>query len=185
MVMIKSILRSFVLLVFFTLVLGIAYPLALAWIGKLFFPEQTNGSLIEKDGVVIGSKLISQDFTQDKYFHGRPTSSDPSNAPLSQAMLNRFSERINILQTRDCQQGRDVPVELIMDSGSVVDPDISPEGAYFQIPRISKATGISEDKLKELIDSHIQNSFIRLYGQKRVNVLLLNIELDSMLNAAK
>ncbi|HBM14825.1 MAG TPA: potassium-transporting ATPase subunit C [Lentisphaeria bacterium] len=181
--MIKSMLRSFVLLIFFTLLLGIFYPLVLSGIGKLLFPKQANGSLVEKNGIVIGSSLIAQDFVQDIHFHGRPTLSDASNAPLSKAMFDRFAERINTLQNYNFKQGKGVPVELIMDSGSTVDPDISPEGAYFQISRISKATGISEDKLQKMIDFYTKNSFINLYGQKRVNVLTLNLEINSYLNA--
>ena len=185
MSLIPNILRSFVILIVFTLLLGIAYPLILAGIGKLAFPKQANGSLIERNGIVIGSSLISQDFIQDKYFHGRPTNSDSSNAPLSKVMLDRISDRVKTFQVYNLQQGNPVPVNLITDSGSTLDPDISPEAAYYQIPRISRATGITADKLKTLIDSQTQDRFLMLYGQKRVNVLLLNLELNTLLHVKK
>ena len=183
--LIKNIIRSIAALIVLTIILGLAYPLILAGIGKLAFPKQSNGSLIEKNGIVIGSRLIGQDFNQDRYFHGRPTFSDSSNAPLSKAMLDRFAERAKTLQLYNLQQGNEAPINLIADSGSTVDPDISPEAAYYQIPRIAKATGLSGDKLKALVETNTEGRFLRLYGQKRVNVLLLNIQLDSILNDSK
>lgn len=180
--LIKSLFTSLFLLIILTVILGILYPFAMMGIGKIAFPNQTNGSLIEKNGVIIGSKLISQDFSSDKYFHGRPSFSDSSNAPMSKTMLQRISNRIKTAQTYNLQPNSAVPINLITDSGSTFDPDISPEGAYFQVIRVSKNTGIAPDKLMHLIDQNIKERLIGIYGEKTVNVLLLNLNLNSLLN---
>ena len=180
--LIKNLFTSLFLLIILTVILGIIYPLVMTGIGKLAFPNQTNGSLIEKDGIIIGSKLISQDFTSGKYFHGRPTVSDSSNAPVSKTMLDRISKNIKASQTYNLQENNAVPIDLITDSGSTFDPDISPESAYFQVPRISKVTGIAPDKIIALIKKNTKERFMGIYGERRVNVLLLNLDLDIFLN---
>lgn len=182
MSLIKNIFTSLFLLIILTAILGILYPLAMMEIGQLAFSNQANGSLIEKNGVIIGSKLISQNFSSDIYFHGRPSLSDSSNTPMSKAMLQRISDRIKTVQTYNLQPNTAVPINLITDSGSTFDPDISPEGACFQITRISKVTGIAPDKLTTLVDRNIKGRFMGIYGEKTVNVLLLNLDLNSLLN---
>lgn len=178
----KNIFTALFLLIILTLILGILYPLAIFGIGKYAFPNQANGSLIKQNGVIVGSKLISQDFSSDKYFHGRPTVSDPSNAPISKVMINRISNRIQTAQIYNLRPNTAVPIDFVCDSGSTFDPDISPESAYFQIPRISNITGIPYNKIAALIDQNTKGRFMGIYGAKRVNVLLLNLALNNLLN---
>lgn len=179
-----NLLRSFIALLLFTLIFGLAYPLFLSVTGRFFMPYQTNGSLIEKNGTVIGSALIGQDFSSDMYFHGRPAISDPSNSPTSKEMFKRIAQSAKHLEAYNLQKDKAVPVSLVTDSGSTCDPDISPEAAYFQILRVSKNTGISQPVLKSMIDKHIQNRFLNLYGSRRVNVLLLNLEIYNYIHGS-
>ena len=171
-----------------TLVFGLIYPLVVTGLSKLLFPKQAAGSLIEKNGRVVGSKLIGQSFSADKYFHSRPSAagngydasaSNPSNlAPTNQALIDRVKSDVAKLQQEN--PGVPIPTDLVTASGSGLDPEISPAAADFQIPRIAKARGISLDSLKSLVARHTQARTWGIFGEPRVNVLELNLDLDSL-----
>ena len=171
-----------------TLVFGLIYPLVVTGLSKLLFPKQAAGSLIEKNGRVVGSKLIGQSFSADKYFHSRPSAagngydasaSSPSNlAPTNQALIDRVKSDVAKLQQEN--PGVPIPTDLVTASGSGLDPEISPAAAEFQIPRIAKARGISLDSLKSLVARHTQARTWGIFGEPRVNVLELNLDLDSL-----
>jgi K+-transporting ATPase ATPase C chain len=170
-----------------TLVFGLFYPLAVTGLSQLIFPKLAAGSLIEKDGRIIGSKLIGQPFSSDKYFHPRPSSagsgydasaSSPSNlAPTSQALVDRVNSEVAKLQREN--PGARIPVDLVTASGSGLDPEISPVAAEFQIPRVAKARGLSVESVKALVASHTMPRTFGTLGEPRVNVLELNLDLDS------
>jgi len=176
----------------FTLVtavlVGLAYPLAVTGVASLIFPHKAAGSLILKDGQIIGSELLAQSFTADKYFHPRPsaagngydaTSSGPSNlAQSNQVLVTRIQGAINKLAQEN--PGRPVPIDLVTTSGSGLDPDITPDAAYFQVPRIAKARNLSEDKVIQLIGQHTAPRQLGILGEPRVNVLDLNLALDGL-----
>jgi K+-transporting ATPase ATPase C chain len=172
-----------------TVLLGIVYPLVMTAIAGLLFPHQANGSLITlKDGTVIGSELIAQSFTSDRYFHPRPsaagngydaTSSGGTNLAQSNAKLaQRIQGDIDALQKQN--PGKPVPIDMVTTSGSGLDPDITPDNANYQAPRVAKARGISEDKVRELIGQHITQRQLGILGEPRVNVLKLNLALDQI-----
>ena len=171
-----------------TLVFGLIYPLVVTGLSKMLFPRQAAGSLIEKNGHVIGSKLIGQSFTADKYFHSRPSAagngydasaSSPSNlAPTNQALVDRVKSDVAKLQLEN--PGVAVPADLVTSSGSGLDPEISPAAAEFQIPRIAKARGLSVDAIRTLVARHTQARTWSIFGEPRVNVLELNLDLDSL-----
>jgi len=170
-----------------TLVFGLLYPLGVTGLSKLLFPKQAAGSLIEKNGRTIGSKLIGQSFTSDKYFHSRPSAagngydasaSSASNlAPTNQALVDRVKSDVAKLQQEN--PGTAIPVDLVTASGSGLDPDISPAAADFQIPRVAKTRGLSADSLKALVARHTLRRTWGIFGEPRVNVLELNLDLDS------
>jgi K+-transporting ATPase ATPase C chain len=170
------------------LLLGLGYPLLLTGIAKLAFPHQADGSLITHNGQVIGSELIAQSFTSDRYFHPRPsaagngydaTSSGGSNLAQSNAKLaQRIQADIDKLEQEN--PGKPVPIDMVTTSGSGLDPDITPDNAYFQAPRIAKARGIPEDTVRALIAKHTEQRTLGLFGEPRVNVLELNLDLDSV-----
>ena len=170
-----------------TVVFGLLYPLAVTMFSQWIFPHQANGSLVMKDGKVIGSKLIAQAFTGDQYFHPRPsaagsgydpTSSSGSNlAPTNQALVTRVQQDVAKLQKEN--PGAAIPADLVTTSGSGLDPDISPAAADFQIPRVAKARGISPDDLRRMVARHTQPRQLGLLGEPRVNVLELNLDLDA------
>jgi len=170
-----------------TLVFGLLYPLGVTGLSKLLFPKQAAGSLIEKNGRTIGSKLIGQSFTSDKYFHSRPSaagngydasaSSGSNLAPTNQALVDRVKSDVAKLQQEN--PGRAIPVDLVTASGSGLDPDISPAAADFQIPRVAKTRGLSADSLKALVARHTLGRTWGIFGEPRVNVLELNLDLDS------
>ena len=170
------------------LIFGIAYPLAMVALAGLFFPHQANGSLILRNGQVIGSELIAQSFTSDKYFHPRPsaagngydaTSSGGTNLAQSNAKLaTRIQGDIDALQKQN--PGKPVPIDMVTTSASGLDPDISPDNAYFQAPRVARARGVSEEAVRALIAKHTEQRTLGVWGEPRVNVLELNLDLDSM-----
>jgi len=191
---------ALVLLVALTAVTGLAYPLAMTGIAGAIFPAKAAGSLIERDGKIVGSSLIGQTFTGANYFHGRPSATsapDPADAsktvpapynaanssgsnlgPTSAALAERVKGDLDALKTES--PGTPVPVDLVTTSGSGLDPDISPEAALFQVPRVAKARNLPDDKLRDLVASQVQGRSLGLLGEPRVNVLALNLALDDL-----
>lgn len=196
--MLREIRPAIVLLLVLTAITGLAYPLAMTAIAGTFFPAQAQGSLIEKDGKVIGSALIGQEFRDDKYFHGRPSATvapDPNDStktvpapynaansggsnlgPTSKALADRLKDDVDKLKAENPNQP--VPVDLVTTSASGLDPDISPEAAQFQVPRVAKARNMPEDAVSQLVASNVQGRMLGLLGEPRVNVLALNLALD-------
>ncbi|MDX3966472.1 MAG: K(+)-transporting ATPase subunit C [Bradyrhizobium sp.] len=196
--MLREIRPAIVLLLALTAITGLAYPLAMTAIAGTLFPVQAQGSLIEKDGKVIGSALIGQEFKDDKYFHGRlsatlapdpndstKTVSAPYNAansggsnlgPTSKALADRLKEDVDRLKAENPNAA--VPVDLVTTSASGLDPNISPEAAQFQVPRVAKARNLPEDQLKQLVSANTEGRLLGLLGEPRVNVLALNLALD-------
>jgi potassium-transporting ATPase KdpC subunit len=197
--MLREIRPAILVLLVLTLITGLAYPLAMTGIAGVIFPQQAQGSLIEKDGKVIGSALIGQEFKQDKYFHGRPSATvapDPADSsktvpapynaansggsnlgPTSKALADRLKEDVEKLKAEN--PDTPVPVDLVTTSGSGLDPDISPEAALFQVPRIAKARSLPEDRVRQLVAENTRSRLAGLLGEPRVNVLALNLALDS------
>jgi len=196
--MLKEVRPAIVLILAFTVITGLLYPLAMTGIAEAIFPYQAHGSLIKKDGKVVGSELMGQYFSSDRYFHGRPsatlgpdpndpskTTSVPYNAansggsnlgPTSKALIDRVKGDVAKLNQEN--PSAQVPIDLVTTSGSGLDPDISPEAAYFQVPRIAKARNLSENTLQALVAEHIESRTLGLFGEPRVNVLELNLALD-------
>ena len=196
--MLKQLRPAIVMILMFTIITGLAYPYAITGIGQVFFPHQSNGSLIEKDGKVVGSALIGQEFKDDKYFHGRPsatTAPDPADAtktvsapynaansggsnlgPTSKALNDRIKEDVDKLKAENPSAA--VPVDLVTTSASGLDPDISPEAALFQVARVAKARNMPEDVVRQLVVTSTEGRLAGLFGEPRVNVLALNLALD-------
>lgn len=170
-----------------TVIFGLAYPVVVTLLSQWVFPNQANGSLVVKDGKVIGSKLIGQAFTSDQYFHPRPSAAgngyDPTSsggsdlAPTNQALVTRVQQDVAKLQKEN--PGAEIPIDLVTTSGSGLDPDISPAAADFQISRVAKARGINADDLRRIVARHTQPRQLGLLGEPRVNVLELNLDLDA------
>jgi K+-transporting ATPase ATPase C chain len=197
--MLKQIRPAVVMIVAMTVITGLAYPLAITGIAQVVFPHQANGSLITKDGKVIGSELIGQNFEDPKYFHPRPsatTEPDPKDptkavavpyaadnsagsnlAPTNQALIDRVRDDARKLAE---ENKAPIPVDLVTTSASGLDPDITPASAYFQVPRVAGARGVPEDKLRQLVDDNTQGRTLGLLGEPRVNVLKLNLALDAL-----
>src|SRR5450631_824447 len=197
--MLKEIRPAIVVLVALTLITGLAYPLAMTGIAGVLFPKQAQGSMIEQGDKVVGSALIGQEFKDDKYFHGRPsatTAPDPADAtktvpapynaansggsnlgPTSKALNDRVKEDVDKLKAENPTAA--VPQDLVTTSASGLDPDISPEGALFQVPRVAKARNLPEDRVRQLVTEQTQGRLAALLGEPRVNVLTLNLSLDA------
>jgi K+-transporting ATPase ATPase C chain len=197
--MLKEIRPAIIVLVVLTLITGLAYPLAMTAIAGAIFPKQAQGSLIERNGKVVGSALIGQEFKDDKYFHGRPsatTAPDPADStktvpapynaansggsnlgPTSKALNDRVKEDVDKLKAEN--PGAAVPVDLVTTSASGLDPDISPEGALFQVPRVAKARQMQEERVRQLVAENTEGRLAGVLGEPRVNVLALNLALDA------
>jgi potassium-transporting ATPase KdpC subunit len=197
--MLREIRPAIVVLVALTLITGLAYPLAMTGIAGVIFPYQAQGSMIERDGHVVGSALIGQVFTSERYFHGRPsatTAPDPKDptktvpapynagnsggsnlGPSNKALVERVQGDIDALKKENPSDP--IPPDLVTTSASGLDPDISPAAALFQVPRVAKARNMPEDRLRQLVSEHTEARFLGLLGEPRVNVLALNMALDA------
>jgi K+-transporting ATPase ATPase C chain len=197
--MLRQIRPAIVLIVLMTALTGLAYPLFMTGVAQLLFPHQAAGSLIEKDGKVIGSELIGQNFTDEKYFHGRPsatTDTDPNDAtktvpapynagnsggsnagPTAKSLIERVQGDVDTLKK---ENGGSVPVDLVTTSASGLDPNITPAAAEFQVVRVAKARNIAEDRVRALVADATEDRVLGILGEKRVNVLKLNLALDAV-----
>ncbi len=199
--MLNQIRPTLVILIALTLLTGLGYPLAMTGVAGVLFPYQAQGSLVlDKDGHTIGSELIGQNFTTDRYFHGRPsatTEPDPKDptktvptpyaadssgasnyGPTNKALIDRVQGDLDKLKAEN--PGVPVPMDLVTTSASGLDPHISPEAALFQVPRVAKARNIPADRVQQLVDQHIEGRTFGLFGEPRVNVLALNVALDAI-----
>jgi potassium-transporting ATPase KdpC subunit len=188
--MLKELKPAFLLLLVLTLLTGVAYPALVTGIAQLLFKSEANGSLIEREGKVVGSKLIGQPFSDPKYFWGRPSATSPmpynagassgsNQGPLSPALEEAVKGRIDALNIADPTQTAPIPVDLVTASGSGLDPHISPAAAQWQAPRIARQRGMSVDAVQQLIDVHTEGRAFGFLGEPRVNVLLLNLALGA------
>jgi potassium-transporting ATPase KdpC subunit len=198
--MLREIRPAIVFIVALTIITGLIYPLAITGIAGVIFPGQAQGSLIERDGKVVGSALIGQVFSRDGYFHGRPSATNtpdpndptktvdaPYNAgnsggsnlgPTNKTLIDRVKGDVDKLKEENPSSA--VPIDIVTTSGSGLDPHISPDAAFFQLSRIAKARNLPEDRLRALLSEHIGGRMLGILGEPRVNVLKLNIALDAL-----
>ena len=196
--MLKEIRPAIVLVVALTIITGLVYPLVMTGIAGVVFPYQAQGSMIEQDGKLVGSALIGQEFTSDKYFHGRPSATvapDPNDStktvpapynaansggsnlgPTNKALIERVQGDVDKLKQENPSAA--VPIDLVTTTGGGLDPHISPEAALFQVPRVAKARNLPEDRVRQLVEQHIEGRMLGFLGEPRVNVLALNLALD-------
>jgi K+-transporting ATPase ATPase C chain len=197
--MLNQIRPAIVMVIALTVILGLAYPLAMTGMAQLLFPYRANGSLIEKDGQAIGSDLIGQHFTSDRYFQGRPSATmgndpdDPTKTirapynggnsggsnlgPTSKALIDRVAEDAKTLQAEN--PGSAIPVALVTTSASGLDPDLTPAAALFQVPRVARARGLPDQQVRALLERMTEHRWIGVLGEPQVNVLKLNLALDA------
>jgi K+-transporting ATPase ATPase C chain len=198
--MLNELRPALVLMVVLTVITGLAYPLAVTGIAQAVLPHQANGSLVERDGKVVGSALIGQVFASDRYFQGRPsatTDTDPNDAtktvpapynasnsggsnlaPTAKALVDRVQADVGKLKTEN--PGAAIPADLVTTSASGLDPDISPDAALFQVPRIARVRGLPEERVRALVAQSTRNRTLGVLGERRVNVLALNLALDAL-----
>ena len=196
--MLREIRPAIVVVIALTLITGVAYPFAMTGIARVIFPYNAQGSLLERDGRVVGSALIGQEFTSEAYFHGRPsatTTPDPNDStktvpapynaansggsnlgPTNKSLIERVQGDIGKLKQEN--PSAPVPADLVTTSGSGLDPHISPEAALFQVPRVAKARNLSESQVRQLVAENTSDRLVGLLGEPRVNVLELNLALD-------
>ena len=196
--MLKEIRPAIVLLVALTLITGVIYPFAMTGIARVIFPTQSQGSLVEENGRIVGSALIGQQFQSDRYFHGRPSATvapDPNDptktvpapynaansggsnlGPTNKSLIERVQGDMDRLQQEN--PSAEVPIDLVTTSGGGLDPHISPAAALFQVPRVAKTRNMSEDSVRRLVDEHVEGRTLGILGEPRVNVLALNLALD-------
>jgi len=183
----KNLMISVLMTIATTILLGIIYPLAVTGLAQLFFNDKANGQLIVQNGKVVGSRIIGQAFVGSGYFHSRPSAAgngyDAANSngsqlgPTNQHLIDRV--KADVATNQADNPGQPVPVDLVTTSASGLDPDISPAAAEFQVPRVAKQRGISEGQVRQLIQQHTQARQFGLLGEPRVNVLELNLDLDT------
>src|SRR3982075_17978 len=196
--MLKEIRPAIVFVVALTVITGLVYPFVMTGVAGVIFPYQAQGSMIERDGKVVGSALTGQDFTSDKYCHGRPsatTAPDPNDStktvpapynaansggsnlgPTNKALIERVQGDVDKLKQEN--PSASVPIDLVTTTGSGLDPDISPAAALFQVPRVAKARNMPEDRVRQLVNDNVEDRLVGLLGEPRVNVLALNLALD-------
>jgi potassium-transporting ATPase KdpC subunit len=196
--MLKEIRPAIVFVVALTVITGLVYPFVMTGVAGVIFPYQAQGSIVERDGKVVGSALIGQEFTSESYFHGRPSATvapDPNDStktvpapynaansggsnlgPTNKALIERVQSDVEKLKQEN--PSAPVPIDLVTTTGSGLDPDISPAAALFQVPRVSKARNMPEDRVRQLVDEHVEGRTLGFLGEPRVNVLALNLALD-------
>jgi K+-transporting ATPase ATPase C chain len=182
----KNLITSVLMTIATTILLGLIYPLMVTALAQVIFPKQANGELIQKNGTLIGSKLIGQGFSGASYFHSRPSATavpyDAANSagsnygPTNQKLIDRVKQDVATLQAEN--PGQPVPIDMVATSASGFDPEISPAAAEFQLPRVAKERGISQDQLQGLVKKHTEGRQFGFFGEPRVNVLELNLDLD-------
>lgn len=185
----KLIYRSIMITIILVIITGVIYPFVVTEITQFLFAYKADGSLIEKNGRIVGSALIAQDFNKPEYFHPRPSSvnynassSGGSNlGPTSRKLINNVNDNINnTLSENSTVYMNDIPIDMVTSSASGLDPHISPQSAYIQVARVAEARGLDEQVVNSLVEKHIEGRDLKILGESRVNVLLLNLDLDNM-----